>query len=71
MSSGAPTCEEWRLQVNDALLKERQVYQSRGFLDKFQKMWEPWIVAPGLVPFSIIPNGTICVDRLSLRYGGI
>lgn len=41
VSSGAPTYEEWRLEVNDALLKERQLYQSRSLLDKFQKMCEP------------------------------
>lgn len=26
-------------------------------------MWEPWFVTPGMIPFTIAPDGTAEVDR--------
>lgn len=56
MSSSVPVFEEWRSQVNEAILMERQVYQKRGTMDILAKLWGPWLITPGLASFSWIPN---------------
>lgn len=65
---GSPIFEEWRTQVNDALLKEWQVYKKRGLANKFREMWKPWLMLPGLTPFILGSDGSISVNIPSTSY---
>lgn len=48
----APSFEEWRLHVNDNILKEQQIYCNRGIPNYLYKLWKPWISVPRLAPSS-------------------
>lgn len=54
LSPSPASFEEWRTQVNETLLKEQQVYRNSGTPNKVNKLWEPWLAAPGLAPFALV-----------------
>lgn len=56
LSPSPPTFENWQIQVSNTLLFEIQIYQYRGTPNKLSKLWEPWLMVPGLAPLSLVFN---------------
>lgn len=53
-SEEPPAVREWVKQMGNAIRLEKYIYQHRGSMRKFDKMWTHWLNVPGLAPVILI-----------------
>lgn len=53
-SEKPPTIKEWTDNINATLRLERLIYQHRGSMQKFEKLWAPWLDVSGLAPLELV-----------------
>lgn len=62
-STEPPTVKEWQNQMGDTIRLEKNIYQHRGSVRKFNKIWVPWLEVPGLALAELV------MDRLLMLKG--
>lgn len=53
-SPDPPAHQMWISHMGYTLVFEKYVYQPRGCLGKFEKLWGPWLDTTGLRPWELV-----------------
>lgn len=66
MASTTPTLDLWVTAMNHVLKLEKYTYQHRGAFTKFEKLWAPWLDAPGLASLDLICDRLLEWKRIKM-----